>query len=389
MALLQSNKHIVNAFARKTSEDIPSNYSDFFPVDMKTDSLSPGFGALRTMMEILYSSESKKQLDELLKEISPDVVHAHNIYGRLTTSVLDLLNKKNIPVVMTLHDYKLICPNYKLMYGNRVCEDCKGGKYYNAILNKCHKDSLAASAIYSFESWFNSFFNKYRNNVCLFIAPSQFLRAKFIEFGWSSKQIIYIPNYIVSQDFLPNYVSENYLIYIGRLSGEKGITTLIQAFGKVDEHNIKLKIVGDGPERECLEDMSKKDNRIQFTGYLSGKELSDVTRNARAIVVPSEWYENAPISILEAFAYGKPVVGARIGGIPEMINEGKDGILFESGNVDDLAEKITVFLSYSNSRIVEMGKAAREKAEENYNPVMHYEKLIDVYQKAISMKAHI
>lgn len=122
---------------------------------------------------------------------------------------------------------------------------------------------------------------------------------------------------------------------------------------------------------------------------LTGKELGDVTRNARAVVVPSEWYENAPISILEAFAYGKPVIGARIGGIPEMIDDGKNGLLYESGNVDDLAEKINEFLGCSNSYIVDMGKAARKNAEENYNPEMHYEKLIDVYQNAISMKARI
>ncbi len=388
MALLQSYKHQVNAFARKTPEDVSSINSGFFPENMKTDNLSPKLGILRTFREILYSSESKQQLDKLLKEISPDLVHAHNIYGRLTTSVLDLLNEKNIPVVMTLHDYKLICPSYKLMAGNGVCEDCKGGKYYNAILNKCHKNSMAASAIYALESWFNAFFNKYRNNICFFISPSQFLRTKMIEFGWPAEQVIYIPNYIVPQDFMPRYDSKDYLLYIGRLSGEKGISTLIQAFKKVKTKNVRLMIVGDGPERESLEKLSKIDSRIQFTGYLSGKELSDVTRNAKAVVVPSEWYENAPISILEAFAYGKPVIGARIGGIPEMIDEGMNGLLYKSGNVDELAEKLNDFLGCSTSYIANMGMAARKKAEKNYNPEMHYEKLIDVYQKAISMKGH-
>jgi len=384
--LLKSYGHVVDAFARKTSEDVQSNCSDFFPEDMKTDSLSLGFGALRTLRELLYSLESKKQLSKLLRGVAPDLAHVHNIYGRLTTSVLDLLFKKNIPIVMTLHDYKLVCPSYKLMSGDRVCEDCKGGKYYNAMLNKCHKDSLLASAIYSFESWFNDFFKKYKKNVCFFIAPSQFLRNKLIEFGWSANQIVYIPNYIVTHDFIPNYDSENYLLYIGRLSGEKGIGTLIKAFKAVKEKNIQLMIVGDGPERESLVKRAKEDNRIQFTGYLSGKELGEATQNAKAVVVPSEWYENAPISILEAFAYGKPVIGAMIGGIPEMIDEGKNGFLFESGSVKDLTEKINKFLEYSNSDIAEMGKAARKKAEDKYNPEIHYEKLIKVYKNAISMK---
>jgi len=389
MDLLKAHGHDVVAFARNTSRDIPATYSHLFPKDIKTDSTKLSFKSLSTLFEVVYSKTSREALQKLLKKINPDVAHAHNIYGRLTTSVLDSLHEKKCPVVMTLHDYKLICPSYKLMSGGRVCEDCKGGKYYHAIVNKCHKDSYIASAIYSFESWFNAFLNKYKDNVCYFIAPSQFLRNKLIEFGWSAEQIVYIPNYIVSQDFIPNYGAKNYLLYIGRLSGEKGIGTLIQAFKTVKEENVELLIVGDGPERESLVEIAKADNRIQFTGYLSGEKLAEVTQNAKAVVVPSEWYENAPISILEAFAYGKPVIGARIGGIPEMIDEGKNGLLYESGNVDELAEKINELLGSSNEYLVDLGKAARKKVEENYNPEMHFEKLINVYQKAINMKARI
>lgn len=387
MELLKKNEHTVHAFARRTPQDVPSHFSDFFPNDIKTDSLSIGLGVFRTLKEIIYSSESKKQLERLLEEYQPDIIHAHNIYGRLTTSVLDLLKKKNIPVVMTLHDYKLVCPNYKLMYGNRICEDCQGRHFYHAVKNRCHKNSLAASGIYAFESWFNRFFNKYRYNVSFFISPSWFLRNKLVEFGWSEDQVVYIPNYIISQDFEPNYNAGNYLLYIGRLSSEKGIATLIQAFKQVADREIQLKVVGEGPERQCLEEAAKEDDRIEFTGYLSGEELRDATRSARAVVIPSEWYENAPISILEAFAYGKPVIGARIGGIPEMIDDGKNGFLFESGNADDLSEKIQKFLVLSDDEFADMGKAARLKAEEKYNPETHYEKLVDLYEKAIHLKA--
>lgn len=385
MALLQAHGHEVFSFARKTDKDIPSDYSNLFPHDMRTDKLHFSFGGFRILREVIYSSESKKQLDKMLKEISPDVVHAHNIYGRLTTSVLDLMNKKNMPVVMTLHDYKLICPSYLLMSDNQICENCKGGKYYNAILKKCHKNSIVASAIYAFESWINNIFKKYKNNVCFFIAPSQFLRNKLIEFRWPAEQIVYIPNYIVSQDFIPNYEPKNNLLYIGRLSAEKGISTLIKAFKKVDKQNLQLIIVGDGPEKERLEEMSKKDNRIQFTGYLSGRKLGEVTRNAGAVVVPSVCYDNAPISILEAFAYGKLVIGARIGGIPEMIDDGKNGFLFEPGNEDDLSNIISNFLNLSQENIIKMGKNARKKVEKQYSPEIHYEKLINVYRDAIEV----
>lgn len=387
MELLKSHNYIVDAFARRTSEDIPSRCAEFFPEDMKTDSLTPGLGMFKTVKEILYSSESKKKLNLLLDEIHPDMIHAHNIYGRLTTSVLDLAKKKNLPVVMTLHDYKLICPSYKLMSANQVCEDCKGGKYYQAVLNKCHKGSYAASFVYALESWFNDFFNKYKNNISFLIAPSRFLREKFIEFGWSENKIVYNPNYIVADDFEPNYEPEDYLVYIGRLSVEKGIKTLVNAFQKVASKNIQLKIVGDGPERKNLEEWAQTDSRIEFAGYLSGEELRGVTSKAKAAVIPSEWYENAPISILEAFAFGKPVIGAEIGGIPEMIDDGVNGFLFESGNVEDLTDKLNKFLDCTKSEIIQMGKAARQKVEDCYNPGTHYEKLMNIYQKAIDMKA--
>ena len=386
MGMMKTHGHEVATFARRTPEDFPSELSGFFPEDMKTDSLSIGFGAFRTLKEIIYSTESKKCLGLLLKEISPDVAHAHNIYGRLTTSTLDLLNRHNIPVVMTLHDYKLICPSYKLVCNGRVCEACKGKRFFSAIWKKCHKNSRVASAVYAFESWFNDFFKKYENNVSFFISPSRFLKSKLVEFGFAEEKIVYIPNYIVSQDFSPNFFFENYLLYIGRLSAEKGISTLIKAFKNLKVQNIRLMIVGDGPTRGFLENLTDQDSRIQFTGYLTGPALADATRNARAVIVPSEWYENAPISILEAFAFGKPVIGARIGGIPEMVDEYINGLLFESGNVDDLTDKLNKFLSYSNEKISDMGQAARKKAVEEYSPELHYEKLIKVYKKAINQK---
>ncbi len=386
MALLKEHGHQVKTFVRRTTEDISSDLAEFFPADMKTDRLSLGFGAFRILKEIIYSSEVKKGLDRALTQTVPDVAHAHNIYGRLTTSTLDLLNSRNIPIVMTLHDYKLICPSYKLMCNGKICEACKGKKYFSAVWNKCHKNSRIASAVYAFESWFNDFFKKYENNVSFFISPSRFLKSKLVEFGFAEEKIVYIPNYIVSRNFSPNYDFENYLLYIGRLSVEKGISTLIKAFRNLKAQNIRLMIVGEGPMRESLENLSDKDSRIQFTGYLSGPALTEVTRNARAVVMPSEWYENAPISILEAFAYGKPVIGARIGGNPEMVDEYKNGLLFESGSVDDLTDKLNEFLSYSSETVAGMGQAARKKAEEEYSPELHYEKLIEVYQRAIDLK---
>nr|NJM01469.1 glycosyltransferase family 4 protein [Desulfobacula sp.] len=383
MDLLTSQGHEVRAFARKTPMDLPSELSGFFPEDMKTDRLNLGFGAFRTLKEIIYSSEAKRCLGRALETFTPDIAHAHNIYGRLTTSVLDLLSRNGIPAVMTLHDYKLVCPSYKLMAGGKVCEDCKGRNYSAAVRNRCHKNSRAASAVYSFESWFNDVFKKYDKNIAFFISPSRFLKSKLMEFGYPEDKIVYIPNYIESEKFLPRYEGEDYLVYIGRLSAEKGISTLLKAFKTLKAESTKLVIAGDGPMRAELEAMAGQDGRIRFLGYLSGQALSDVTRNARAVVIPSEWYENAPISVLEAFAFGKPVIGARIGGIPEMVDEYKNGLLFESGEDEALAEKLNEFLCYPEKTVAEMGRAGRKKAETEYSRALHYEKLVQVYAHAM------
>jgi len=381
--LMERNGNAVHIFARNHPNNIPSQHDKYFPKQMVTDSVTITMAGLRSLLQLFYNFSAKKRLSNMLQAIHVDVAHAHNIYGGLTTSVLDLLSNKRIPILMTLHDYKLICPNYKLMRGGGICEDCKIGKFHMAIQNRCHKESLAASAIYACETFFNQRFKKYRKNIRFFIAPSLFMKTKFIEFDWPETQIEYVPNFLDISEFEPKFTPGNYFLYLGRLSSEKGITTLFNAFMKIKSTNVRLLIVGDGPMRNQLVDIAKADSRIHFTGYLSGTILRNTTRNARAVIVPSEWYENAPISILEALAFGKPVIGSRIGGIPEMIDDGVNGHLFEAGNVDDLNEKLKIMLSMPSKKIMEMGRASRRKVENEYNAELHYERLMNAYHRAL------
>ena len=380
---MEKHGHAVHIFARQHANNFASKYDMYFPREMVTDSLKPTISGLRSLWQIFYNWEAKRGLAKMLQDIPIDVAHAHNIYGGLTTSVLDLLYKRNIPILMTLHDYKLICPNYKLIAKGRICEDCKSGKFYMAVRNACHKDSLMASAIYACETYFNEWLKKYRENIRFLIAPSRFIKAKFIEFDWPEKQVEYIPNSLVLSEFDPQFTPGNYFLYLGRLSSEKGILTLIKAFMKTKSENVKLLIVGEGPIRNQLEGHAKADFRILFKGYLSGNKLKETIRNALAVIVPSEWYENAPISILEAFALGKPVVGSRIGGIPEMIEEGVNGYLLEPGNADDLRKRLELIFSMTAEHIGEIGQAARQKVEREYNAELHYTRLMDIYHKAL------
>lgn len=384
MELLKKHGQKVTAFAREHPSDIPAAYSNYFPDNIETDSIHVSWSAVKTVKEIIYSQSAKRALDELLVHLEPALAHAHNIYGRLTTSVLDLLNERDVPILMTLHDYKLICPSYKLMHNGHVCEDCKDGNFYMAVRNRCHKGSLLASAIYAFESYFNQWFKKYRQKVRFFIAPSLFLKNKLVEFGWPKEQIEHIPNFLVVSAFEPQYTAGKYFLYLGRLSSEKGVSTLINTFMNVKLDRVDLLVVGEGPMRSQLEEVASADPRIRFMGYLSGNRLKEITRGALAVVVPSEWYENAPISILESLAFGKPVIGSRIGGIPEIVEEGVNGYLFEPGNVDDLKDKLEIMLSKPNKDIEEMGRAAREKVEKEYNAELHYERLMELYKRALA-----
>ena len=384
MELLKKGGNRVAVFSRKHPNNQPSDFEQFFPSEMTTDSLTPSAKGLRSLLGLFYSLGARRSLNAMLNAVEVDVAHVHNIYGRLSTSVLDVLHKKNIPVVMTLHDYKVICPNYKMMHHGRICEDCYQHAYYHAILNCCHKDSLIASTIYSFETYFNYFLDKYQKNVDVFISPSKFLKEKLIEFGWPESRIAWLPNFLSVMNFKPNYIPGDYFLYLGRLSSEKGIKTLIRAFSNLKQPDIRLKIAGEGPLKNELKKRAVSDPRISFSGYLTGAPLSEITRKALAVVVPSEWYENAPLSVLEAMAYGKPVIGARIGGIPEMIDDGRNGFLFESGDEHALARTMKTLLELDQETIADMGRCARGKVENEYNADLHYERLMAIYHRAIN-----
>jgi glycosyltransferase involved in cell wall biosynthesis len=382
--IMQNNGQRVYEFTRNHSRNIKSDYERYFPKEMATENVRYGIQQLRSLPKLFYNFEAKLNLENLLRELPIDVAHAHNIYGGLTTAVLDVLRKFNIPVLITLHDYKLICPNYKLLANGKICEDCKVGRFYMAVRNCCHKESLVASTIYATETYFNEAFKKYKKNVKCFISPSVFLKNKFEEFGWEKDTIVHIPNFIESKKYIPNYAGEEYFVYVGRLSMEKGIGTLIRAFMLLPTGSTRLVIIGEGPMEGELKKTAKKDTRIEFRGYLYGEKLNQVRKNAAAVVVPSEWYENAPLTILEAFALGKPVIGARIGGIPEMIEDGINGFLFEAGNIEGLAAIMDKVLKLPKTRLKEVGKSAREKTEKEYSAERHYQALVKLYQRVLN-----
>lgn len=336
----------------------------------------------RATLKICYSLESKRKIEKLIKIIEPDVIHLNNIHHHVSPSILDALRKRNIPVVMTLHDYKVVCPYYYLMQQDGTpCEKCKGGKYYFCFLGKCTKGSFSKSLVNTIEMYIHHKILHIFDKVDLFISPSLFLKNKVRKMGFD-KEIVYLPNFVDLANYSPQYRwKERSVVYFGRLSPEKGLFTLLNAVKGLD---VQLKIIGDGPIKRQLEQKvsDEKISNVVFTGYKKGKELKREIQNAVATITPSEWYENNPRTIIESFALGKPVIGSRIGGIPELVKDGQTGYTFESGNFEDLKNKIK-YLTENADLIIKMGEKARNFAEKNFNAQNHYEKLIKIYDKAL------
>jgi glycosyltransferase involved in cell wall biosynthesis len=385
MSILEQHGHKCIPFSRRSPQNEPSEYERYFAPYL---ALNQGVSIqnIRSAVEIVYSKEVKRALSRLISTIHPDIAHTHNTYGLLTTSVLDELYSRGIPTVMSLHDYKIICPNYQFLKGTEICEDCKTHRYYKAVQNKCVHGNLMYSSIYAFENYFNYLTAKYHKKVAKFIAVSRFIKDKFVEFGFPHEQIVVIPNFINSDQYEAHYQHEKYFLYFGRLSSEKGVQTLLKAFRLVNIGGFKLVIVGDGPLRLELKDEALQSgvDKVEFTGFLSGTDLANKVKRSTCVIVPSEWYENCPMSVLEALAYGKPVIGANIGGIPELIQDGTDGFLFQSGNVDDLAAKLDHVIDLSSREYEQMARNAREKVERCFNADQHYESLLELYNGVLN-----
>jgi glycosyltransferase involved in cell wall biosynthesis len=327
--------------------------------------------------KIVYSLEAQRKITSLVKDFRPDIAHMHCIYHHLSPSILPTLRKLGVPVVMTAHELKLLCPAHKMMNSAGICERCKGGNLSNVIIHRCIKKSVSLSALVYVESTFHRLFGLYKKNLDKVITPSRFYFEKYIEWGWPRERLVYIPNCVDSALFEPQFVSGNYFVYFGRLSPEKGVATLIKAAAAA---KVPLKIAGTGPEEEYLRSLNNDlGGNAEFLGYRSGSALHDLIRHARATVLPSEWYENAPLSVLESYALGKPVIGARIGGISEMVRE-ETGWLFESGNTESLIDVLRSVTFTPDLKVADKGREGRRVVEEKYSPARYLNEMLNLYR---------
>jgi glycosyltransferase involved in cell wall biosynthesis len=400
--ILTAHGHEVAFFSTRNPKNKPTPWSKYFVYAPDfNDPNSSLLEKIKITFRLFYNFEAKRNLQKLINDFKPDIAHLHNIYHHISPSITGVLQKNKIPMVMTLHDYKLISPNYNLYLRGKIWEASKPDKYWRCFTDRCLKDSYAKSFIAAAESYLHQWMRLY-DKINLFISPSHFLINKFKEFGFK-REIVYLPNPFLLPEKVSVASADKYIFYYGRLSAEKGIEDLLRAYGKLksevalrsrpvlslpkEDCNgacIKLKIAGSGPLEDELKRIitAEKITGVEFVGYQTGDTLWQLVAGAEAIVVPSRWYENAPYTIIEAMGLGKIVLATRLGGATELIDDGKNGFLFTAGDIDGLSEKLKYILSHPELKNA-IGDAAIASVKSKNDPEKFYQVLFGIYQQLV------
>ncbi len=384
--LLEEKGHKVVVFSMNHPLNFESEYTgDFieyinYDQAVKKINLSTGFEVLR---RAVYSLEAKRKIEELIIKEKPDIAHLQNIHHHITPSIFYPLKKHNIPIVWTLHDFVLICPNTSFLANGKICERCKKIRYFWPPIIKCKKNSFLASLMAGLETTIHRLM-RVNDLIDVFIAPSDFLRNKLIEYGFDGNKIFCLHNFNNIGAINGSRKTGDYYLYIGRISYEKGVRTLIDAASMANTGT--LKIVGEGPLKEQMTSyMKSKGNgvKVEFLGHKSHNEVIELIKMARFLVLPSECYENFPYSIIEAMACGKPVIASRLGGIPELVRNWETGLLFNPGDPENLSLKIK-FLFRHPDKAKALGESAKEFVNKELNKDVHYKKLVRICEGIIN-----
>lgn len=371
---LLRNGHEVVDFSMRDARNLPSAQEKHFVGNRSYAGGGAGrLAKLKDALSFVHSPEAVRNISRLIAETKPDLVHCHNIYHQLTPSIIGAARKQGVPVVLTLHDYKPVCPTYNRLQNGKPCSDCLDGDFSHVLRNRCAEGSLGKSALLYAEAVAQRFMGSYED-VNAFIAPSRFMRES-IAHRVPDERIRLLYNGIDTNEVRGSGADEGYVLFLGRLVREKGVETLLKAHAN-SSAGWRLVVAGTGPLGDVLKAQHKPDI---FAGHLAGDVLKETIDRAAVVVVPSEWYENCPMSVLEAMAYSKPVVGSRMGGIPELVEDGKTGLLFDAGNVNELTAVLDKLMASAELR-KQMGKAARQRVEAGFSLDRHNAGLMDIYQ---------
>ena len=384
MELLRSRGHEVALFSMADSRGRTTPYDRHFMPHVDFKQQTGGFHKARLAVRMIYSREARRRIQAMIADFRPDVAHVRNIYHHLSPSILWELKAQNIPVLYHLNDFKVLCPNYNLVAHGEACEACKGGEFWNALKEKCYPGWGERMTLVA-EAYVHKWLGTYGKCVDCFLAPSQFVRDKFVEHGWDPARFEVLPHFQRAKPVVERDCEHAPLLYFGRLSPEKGIGDLLHAMQRIPR--LRLIIAGDGPERGRLEQLTIELGlrNVEFAGHMQGAELDQAIANSRFTVLPTHAYETLGKTILESYSQARAVAATDLGSRRELVNAGKTGLLYKTGDVEQLASAIQ-FLSSQPELADKMGRAGHEQVRQNYTPEAHYEQLVGLYERLANGK---
>ena len=372
--IFKKQGHEVIFFAMKDEKNIECEQDKYF---VSNSSKNGGLKSkLNMVLHIVYSKEAYKNMQLLLKEEKPDLVILNLVHKQITCSIIDAIKEynPNLPIYWTMHDLITVCPSYTMLDGNgNICEKCLHKDFKNCFKNKCIHGSTLMSVLSTYEAisikkkgWYDK--------VDLFICPSEFYKNKLLESQFTKSKVIHLRNPLpLDTKYELNDKDKKYILYFGRLSKEKGVKTLIDS---IKDINYRLIVLGTGPIEEELKEYvnSNRITNVELLGFKQGEELTNYIRNSRCVVLPSEWYENGPYSAMEAMALGKPLIVSNLGGLPELVEQNKNGYIFTSK--EELKESLIKMINLNEEEYKSMCNSSLEIAKELFNPNKYFEELI-------------
>ena len=381
-------------FAMEHPQNEPSAFKKYFP-SYFDPGMARGTEKFGAVGRFLHSDEAKQKFSVLLDDFRPDIIHIHGIYHQLTPAILPPALERKIPIALTLHDYKLVCPAYHFFRpGYGVCELCRGGRQWNCAVHRCAHGSILTDSVYALDGWLQWHRGTVRDAVSAFIGPCRFLVDKFVEHGVAREKLHYVPNFFETTDDRPvapdtiAAVKARYgrlLLYFGRLSVEKGLSVLVDAAKRA---GVTLVFVGEGKEEAGLRAKAAELGvTAHFTGHLKGAELWAHVQAAVAIALPSIWYEIAPKSILEAQARGKVIITSAIGGLPEMVEDNVTGFVVPPNDADALGVAIAKAFALSEAELAKLGEAARAYALATFTRDRYFTEMTAIYDALLRRPA--
>ena len=376
--LLKEHGHEVALFSMENEKNLKTDFKEYFVKNSDMNSKNPLKG-----LDVIYSKKNKKIMEKALDDFKPDVVHLNNFQRQLSSSIIEPIKKRKIPIVFTAHDLQAICPAIVMLNNDKnVCDKCMKGKYTNCIKDKCIKNSKLKSVLGAIESTYYRNKKIYSHQINIIVTPSIFYKTKLQEDGIDPHKILAMHNFIDINDYDVKTEDDGYALYYGRIIKEKGILNLLKAFKNLSS-NKKLYIAGEGPDLNEVKQyiiQNSMSDKVKLLGFLEKKQIIEYVRKASFIVVPSVWYENCPYSILETMAIGKPIIGSNIGGIPELIIDGQTGYIYST--LEELENNMNKLFN-DKQLAKELGQNAKIKAKEEFSKNNYYENIMKVYKGVI------